>query len=398
MNFSGTVLLALKNIKTSKMRTFLTMLGIIIGVTAVILIVGLGNGIENYMTDSFNTIGTGSLTVMVTGRGSSRMVSVDEMYDIVDRHPECLAFVSPTVTVQGSVKVDTEKLGSTTATGVSEDYFEMKDYEIAEGRGLVYVDIAERKSVCVIGNYVNETYYNGRALGQTIRVGKEKFTIIGVMAQEADEPEKGGTDDCLYLPYSTAARLNGASHITTFAFNVTDEDLTSDAKDAIDDALYKIFRDDDAYAIISMTEILEMMNDMLDVVITVLAIIAGISLLVGGIGIMNIMLVSVTERTREIGIRKALGAKERTILAQFVVEAAVTSGLGGIVGIIAGYAFSRVATVLVSLILDTPLTVVPSTGSVLMAFGISAAVGVIFGYLPARKAARLNPIDALRYE
>ena len=177
-----------------------------------------------------------------------------------------------------------------------------------------------------------------------------------------------------------------------------DEEQASAAKEAVEDSLYAVFHDSNAYMVVSMSEMLEMMTSMIGVVVAVLAVIAGISLLVGGIGIMNIMLVSVTERTREIGIRKALGAKEGSILRQFVMEAAVTSALGGILGIILGYTLSSAATLLISTWMEASLTVLPSAGSVLLAFGISAAVGVTFGYLPAKKAARLNPIDALRYD
>ena len=399
MNLWETFKLALKNIAGSKMRTFLTMLGIIIGVSAVILIVGLGNGIEIYMRDQFAALGTNSLNVTVTGRGgSARSASVQDLYDIVAGSPEYLDKVSPTVFIMGGVRVGTESYGATSVTGVSEDYFSMKTYDIAEGRGIQYMDIAGRKNICVVGCYVNDTYYAGRAVGDTIRVRGNKLTIVGVMAPEADEPEEGGTDDCVYLPYSTAARLNRMGTIASYTVTIIDEDYAATAKNIIENGLYKIFEDSDAYSVISMTEILDMMSSMLNIVITILAIIAGISLVVGGIGIMNIMLVSVTERTREIGIRKALGAKEGTILWQFVLEAATTSAIGGSIGIGLGYAFSSFATTIIQATFNEPLVVSPSAGSVLMAFGISAGIGVLFGFLPANKAARLNPIDALRYE
>ena len=399
MNLWETFKLALKNIAGSKMRTFLTMLGIIIGVSAVILIVGLGNGIEIYMRDQFAALGTNSLNVTVTGRGgSARSASVQDLYDIVAGSPEYLDKVSPTVRIMGGVRVGTESYSATSVTGVSEDYFSMKAYDVGEGRGIRYMDVADRKNVCVVGCYVNDTYYAGRAVGDTIRVGGNKLTIVGVMAPEADEPEEGGTDDCVYLPYSTAARLSHMGTIVSYTVTIVDEDYATQAKNVIENGLYKIFEDTDAYSVISMTEILDMMSSMLNIVITILAIIAGISLVVGGIGIMNIMLVSVTERTREIGIRKALGAKEGTILWQFVLEAATTSAIGGSIGIGLGYALSSFATTIIQAAFHEPLVVSPSAGSVLMAFGISAGIGVLFGFLPANKAAQLNPIDALRYE
>ena len=398
MSMRETLILSLKNIWSSKTRTLLTMLGIIIGVTAVIVIVGLGNGMRNYMADSFSDLGTNTLTVQVMGRGSSRSISVEEVYAIAEENPTLLDAVSPTVSLSGAVKVGTETLDATTVSGVSEEYFSMRGYEIARGRGLQYMDIENRRPVCVVGSYLADNYYGGNAVGQTIRVGGNRLTIVGVMSQKSGEPEEGGTDDCIYLPYSTAARLSRMGTVSSFTFTIADEEQAAAAKETVENRLYAVFHDSNAYLVVSMSEMLDTMTGMINVVITILAVIAGISLLVGGIGIMNIMLVSVTERTREIGIRKALGAKEGSILRQFVVEAAATSGLGGILGILLGYVLSNVATAVITSLMDAALTVSPSGGAVLTAFGISAAIGITFGYLPARKAARLNPIDALRYD
>ncbi|XOU02357.1 ABC transporter permease [Oscillospiraceae bacterium LBM23126] len=397
MNFFESFELALKNIFSSKMRTFLTMLGIIIGVTAVIVIVGLGNGMEIYMRDSFASLGTNTLTVMITGRGSSRNVSVEDMYQIVADHPKELALLSPTATMMSStVKIGDETASSATVTGVSEDYFEIKQYTVESGRGLQFIDIDRRKHVCVVGSYINKEWFDGKALGGTLKINGTAFTIVGVLKEEADS-EEGGTDDAVYLPYSTAARL-GTTRISSYILTVTDEDQASASKKVVEDELYDVFEDDNAYSVISMSEVLDTMTSMINIMISVLAIIAGISLVVGGIGIMNIMLVSVTERTREIGIRKALGAKERYIMSQFVIEAATTSALGGVIGIALGYGLSSIATQVITMVWDVNLPVTPSLPSVLLAFGISAGIGILFGYLPAKKAAVLNPIDALRYD
>ena len=396
MTLTESLQLALKNIVSSKVRTLLTMLGIIIGVAAVIVIVGLGNGLETYVTDSFASMGTNTLTVSVMSRGSTCSLDADDMYDIVSDNSDYLDLCSPTVSMMGSVKIGSETVSTTSSLGVSEEYLDIAGMTVASGRGLQYSDMLTRAKVCVIGAYLNQAYFGGNAVGQTLRVGGQSLEVVGVLAQKGDTLEEGGSDDCLYLPYTTAERLSGSA--STYTVTMRNEDYIDESVAALEASLYEVFASDDYYTVTSMAEMLDTMTSMINILVGVLAGIAAISLVVGGIGIMNIMLVSVTERTREIGIRKSLGAKERYIMQQFVIEAAATSALGGIIGILIGDALSAVATMVVTRVSQESLTVAPTLGAVLLAFGISVGIGILFGYLPAKKAARLNPIDALHYD
>ena len=388
--------LAVKNILSSKTRTLLTMLGIIIGVAAVIVIVGLGNGLEQYMTDSFSGLGTNTLTVSVSSRGSTRSLSVDEMYGIVDENSQYLDQCSPTVSMNGYVKIGSDTVSSTSVQGVSEDYVDISGASVSSGRNLQYSDMKLRAKVCVIGAYIDRAYFGGSAVGQTMRIYGTTFTIVGVLAQQDEDLEEGGSDDCIYLPYTTASRISG--EVSSYVITMKDENYIDQSVAALENALYEVFSSDDYYTVTSMAEMVETMTSMINILVGVLAGIAAISLVVGGIGIMNIMLVSVTERTREIGIRKSLGAKERYIMQQFIIEAASTSALGGVTGILLGDLLSVAASVVATRLMGENLSVSPTLAAVAAAFGISVGIGILFGYLPAKKAAVLNPIDALHYD
>ncbi len=389
-------MLALKSLSTSKMRAFLTMLGIIIGVAAVILIMSMGNGLQVYISDMFAGLGTTSINVSLTGRGSTRTVDVDDLYEFYGEHRDVYSAMSPLVNANASVKidasVDTESY-TVSVTGGSEEYLETKKYELTSGRNLCYADIAAYKKVCVAGAFY-DFLYNGNAVGNYVKLNGEKYTIIGVVEEQDDRTDDSGSDNFLIVPYSTAAKfLSRNAVISSYVFVASSEDYIDSGIDLLEDRLFDTYRNEDLYSVISLSAILDTMNEMVGMVVNVLSAIAAISLLVGGNGIMNIMLVSVTERTREIGIRKALGAKGRHIKLQFVIEAGTTSAIGGVIGIGLGIFAARC----VSFFVDD-FTAVPTVFSVLLSFGISVAIGVIFGYLPAKKAASLNPIDALRHE
>lgn len=397
MGFYQSFRLAIDSILKSRMRAFLTMLGIIIGVAAVTVIVGMGNGMKNYISDSFSSMGTNLITVSIKGRGSSRTVSVDDMYALVTNNPKVLSYVSPTVPVNGTVKIGSEKSSTTKVTGVGEDYAAIKRDTVSSGRFLQYIDVLKRQKVCVIGSYLATTYYNDNAIGQTIKINGNTFTIVGVLTATA-ESAVSTADDVIYIPYPIAQTLSWTGKIENYAFSGASEDSVTSAVTLIQNALYKVYESSDYYTVTSMTQMLSTLTSMINIVVIVLGAIAAISLVVGGIGIMNIMLVSVTERTREIGIRKSLGAKQKDIMEQFVIEAATTSALGGILGIVVGYLLSSLATKVITSMMSASITVAPSFTAVFAAFSVSVAIGIIFGYLPAKKAAQLNPIDALRYD
>ena len=392
---------AIQNVWSNKLRTFLTMLGIIIGVMAVIVIVGLGNGMTQSMRDSFSAMGTNTLSINIWGYGS-RTVTVEDVYAISTKNPDLIQSISPQIDFSSNTpKVGTTTYRYSTVAGVDENFTSMKNYTVAQGRGLQYMDMKDNKQVCVIGDYLNRVAYGGRGVGQTIKLGAYKFRIVGVLNAKVNNTsmQQGSDDDCIYLPYTIAMRLSNTAMASSYIAIMSDESKANEAKAVVEAYLTDLFKSDSAFYVYSASEWLEEMNNMINMVIVILTGIASISLLVGGIGIMNIMLVSVTERTREIGIRKALGAKERVILSQFVVEAATTSALGGVLGIVLGYIVSMAANHILPMISsDIDVTVSPSFNSIAVAFGISVFIGVLFGYLPAKRAARLNPIEALRYD
>ncbi len=383
--------MAIATIWSSKVRSFLTMLGIIIGIAAVIILVSLMGGLTQQLTDMFNEIGTNTIQVTITPRNGKK-VEPDEMYKLVEENPDLFTDSSPVIAVAGMVKNGTEN-ESGSVTGVSDGYAQMKSLTVTQGRFIRYSDVMNKRNVCVIGTYQENKYFGkGNAVGERLKVNGVPFTVVGVL-EEKNNSSSGGSDDVIYIPYSTAMNLGGSSVVNSYTLTAADEERVDETSAAIKKLLSKKIGDDDYYNVISMKEMLDYMSTMMNSMQTVLVCIAAISLLVGGIGIMNIMLVSVTERTREIGIRKSLGAKQKNIMMQFVIEAGTVSCIGGVIGIIVG---ALVAVAAGKLLLDTAIT--PSVTSIVVAFSVSVAIGIGFGYLPAKKAAQLNPIDALRYD
>lgn len=390
MRFGQEFKLAIKSILSSKMRSFLTMLGMIIGVAAVITLLGLVTGVTNYLIDTFADMGTNLITVSVSNT-DTRKVSVDEMYELAEENSNIFTGVTPKVSGRYTVKNGSESI-TTSVVGVGEDYLDINNLELSRGRFITYSDIKNRYIACVIGTYVEDELFDGNArLGDTIRIDGQVYTIVGIQEEKADSKENS-TDDIIYIPYSNAARLAGSANISSFTFATADTDDVSAAESVLDEYLYQKMKNEKLYNVNSMTELLDTINQMTSLLSSVLGGIAGISLLVAGIGIMNIMLVSVVERTKEIGIRKSLGAKKRDIMGQFVIEAVMISCLGGVIGIIIGTVGCR------TLGNAFGISASPTAGAISLAFGVSVAIGIAFGYMPAKRAASLSPIDALRSE
>ncbi len=386
--------LALANILYDKKRSVLTMLGIIVGVAAVIILISLMNGMTSMISDKFNEMGTTTLNITVQDRGGSRTVKEEDMYNLRDENPGLLSGVSPSATLaRATVKTsDSTDTITTNATGVSEEYADMKKLNVTDGRFLDYMDIEKISKVCVVGTYIQKELFGmTSALGNQIKINGVSYTVVGVL-EEKDDSESNGSDDVIYIPYTTALRNGTSSTVSSYTLTAASDDVVDQALELVKNRLLDILGDEDYFSATSMAEMIDMMMEMVGKMKILLVAIAGISLLVGGIGIMNIMLVSVTERTREIGIRKSLGAKGKTIMSQFVIEAGTVSGVGGVIGIFVGSAVSVIAGKLLD------MATYPSIGAILLSFGVSVGIGIIFGYLPAKKAAALNPIDALRYD
>ena len=409
MNFGQSFRLAIKSLTTSKMRALLTMLGIIIGVGAVIVILSLGNGLTGMVQQQVDKLGINMIQAQFFGGTADRLPDPEDMYDMVEANADILTGVSPYLGVNAVVRHGSDKFDRTSLYGVSEIMYNaatgytIDGEQLAKGRFISYMDLERRENICVIGAYLEEEAFGGDALGKQLSINGRPLTVVGVLKRNAElEMLPGSQDDQIYIPYTTALEIMGSRWVNLYIFTSTSGETADAGKRIIEAYLNDFFRTDDGmwnyFYITTMAEQANQINAMMGVAMGVLVAIAAISLLVGGIGIMNIMLVSVTERTREIGVRKSLGAKERTIMEQFVIEAAVTSALGGIIGIALGYLLSAAATVAAARFLGENLTVAPAIFAVLTAFGISAGIGVLFGYLPAKKAARLNPIDALHYD
>ena len=415
MQLLESVRIALRALTANKMRSILTMLGIIIGVGAVIALLSVGQGFEQYITQQFESLGSNLLFVIPgqlenggpPGSASPQRIQPLTMGDaqaVADpfQVPDVVA-VAPNYSRSGTVTRGKQETASS-IDGVTPEYQSVRNFKPALGEFISQEHVNGRSRVAVLGDTVASRLFEADEypIGQTVKLNDVPFKVIGVLEKKGGGGF-GNEDNVVLIPISTAqtrlfdaGTVRGELVISVMFIQVTTQDKMESAASRITEVLrerHRIsFRDDDDFTVVNQADLIQVFGEFTAVFTTVLGAIAGISLLVGGIVIMNIMLVSVTERTREIGIRKAVGAKRRDILLQFLVEAMVLSLLGGIMGIVLGY----LASTALSGLLD--LTTVVTVGAILLATGFSAAVGLFFGIYPATRAARLNPIDALRYE
>ena len=422
MGIGESVRVSLEGLRANKMRSLLTMLGIIIGIAAVIGILTVGNGLTGSITGSMSSLGATNITVFLQEKaggmgGMETILGVaspeeedlitDEMLEALrQRYGEAVAGISVSASAGSGVARDGRLYANVSLTGINEEYLAVNNTDLLAGRTIRQEDLDGRRSVCVVSDRLVENLYQGdadAALGDEVRVelnGEyQSFRIVGIYEYDASMSISFSAEEdvttSLYIPITTANHLTGSpegySTVTVQASAGTDSAAMAQS---IREFLSRYYANNEDYGVsaMAMSTMVESMSAIMDTLSIAISVIAGISLLVGGIGIMNIMLVSVTERTREIGIRKALGATNNDIRIQFVVESVIVCLIGGVIGILLGAVLGYVGSSLLS------EACLPRPSYIALAVGFSMAIGVFFGYYPANKAARLDPIEALRYE
>ena len=386
------VAMSLSNIRGNRMRSFLTVLGIMIGVTAVIALITTVSGVSDSLSSSFSSMGAGTLTVSVTGsdlKSGMTDTDLDELagLDIVDG-------ITPTVSLSARVSRGGSYETGISVSGNSAYYFQTNEGVVERGRAINVVDTANTSFVCLISQEMVDTFFYGvDPIGEELYIDGVPFLVVGLFSDEESESIasifSGGND--ILVPYTTALKMNNENVVTSFTIYLTDGVDSEAAADVIEAEMDVMFSyEDDCFTVTTLSSVEDTMEEMLSMMTALLAGIASIALLVGGIGIMNMMLTSVTERTTEIGLKKALGALPWQIQAQFLIESFLLSVIGGLTGVVAGLLLSFGLCQM----MGTEFVLNP--GAIALGVGFSAAVGIIFGWAPARKARRLNPIDALR--
>lgn len=405
MNFTNLFRIAVKALSNNKLRGFLTMLGIIIGVASVITMLAIGQGSKRSIQAEISEMGSNMIMIHPGGdRRGGVQLSADDMqslkikdFEDIRADTRYVTYVSPAVNSSGQAVYGANNT-PTTVYGVNLDYLDIRRYKVADGDVFTEHDIKTAAKVCLIGQTViDELFTNGEnPVGKVIRFGTIPFRIVGVLESKGYNSMGMDQDDLIIAPYTTVQkRILAITHLQEIVCSALSEVYTDDAIGEITDILrtnHRLKADDDDFSIRSQQELSSMLTSTTDMMTVLLAAVAGISLLVGGIGIMNIMYVSVTERTREIGLRMSIGAKSRDILAQFLIESILISVTGGLIGVVFGVG----AAVVVNVAAAFPIYIQP--WSVFLSFAVCTLTGVFFGWYPARKAAMLDPIEAIRYE
>ena len=406
MNGTNLIKIAVRALANNKLRGFLTMLGIIIGVASVITMLAIGQGSKRSIQAQISEMGSNRIMIHPGAdvRGGVRQdasametLKLQDYENIVDE-TRFVSAVSPSVNSSGQAIYGANN-APTTVYGISPDYLEIRRYKVEDGDMFTEQDIQTAAKVCVVGKTVVDNLFpdGGNPVGKVIRFQKLPFRIVGVLESKGYNSMGMDQDDLILAPYTTIQKkILAITHLQGITCSALKEEYTDQAIDEISEILRRNHRlretDDDDFTIRSMQELSTMLTSTTDIMTTLLAAVAGISLLVGGIGIMNIMYVSVTERTREIGLRMSIGAKGMDILAQFLIESILISVTGGLIGVLFGVG----AALIVNVVAHFPIYIQP--WSVLLSFVVCTVTGVFFGWYPAKKAAQLDPIEAIRYE
>lgn len=388
MRFFQTIKLAIKNIKSNKLRSALTMIGIIIGISSVIVLVGMGSGSTKQITSQVQSLGTNLIAANTSSNGNKQF-TLDNVKDI--EQIQGIDKVAPVISTSTTVKVD-KTSQDTSVTGTTSNFLDIRNMTIAEGRFIADLDVDYRNKVAVLGSDIAEQLYGFTdPVGKDIDIKGNTYQVVGVLKSQGSSMGSN-TDDMIVIPSTTAISLAGTRNVQTVYIKSSDEKNVDSVTNEVNSYLTSFFKStDNNNRVMSQKQLLDTMSSISSTMTYLLGGIAAISLIVGGIGVMNVMLVSVSERTKEIGIRKALGGTRKDILVQFLIEALVLSSLGGISGVVFGLGIGwAVAALGMSMTFSIPIVIV--------AFSFSLAVGVIFGIFPAYKASNLKPIDALRFE
>ena len=390
--FRESFAMSVANIAQNRMRSFLTVLGIMIGVMAVIALITTISGVSASISNSFTSMGAGTISLSAPGSDLKSGLNASDMNELTAL--DHITGVTPSVTLRMNVARGDTKETDITISGTNDYYFETKPELLASGRTINPIDIDTMARVCLVNSEMVETFFYGvNPIGETLYLNSLQFTVIGILAEE-DEITIANIlsgSPAILMPYTTALKMNGASLVNSLTVYMDSPDSTTQVKALLEDKLDEIFSyEDDTYTITTMESLESTMETMMSMMSGLLAGIASIALVVGGIGIMNMMLTSVTERTVEIGLKKAIGAEPGQIQMQFLIESFLLSMLGGIAGVILGVVLSAV----LCMAMDTEFVI--NYGAIALGVSFSAAVGIIFGWSPARKASKLSPIDALR--